>query len=104
MTDKQDSGVESGPELGDEVEDLGLDGSVEASGRLVQHQEVWICGQRHGEHDALLLAARELMRIPVQNSGRIGNLYRVQHGCGRFARLPLGHAAMEAIDLDYLSA
>ena len=42
----------------DQVEDLSLDHHVQRGGRLVGHDEVRLAGQRHGDHDALLLAAR----------------------------------------------
>ena len=45
-----------------QLEDLRLDGDVERGGRLVGDQQVGLVGERHGDHDALALAAGELMR------------------------------------------
>ena len=49
--------------LGEEVEDLGLDGDVERGGGLVGDQDVGAVGQRHGDHHPLALAAGELVRV-----------------------------------------
>ena len=49
-----------------QLEDLGLDSDVEGGGRLVGDQQVRLVGERHGDHDALALAARELMGIGLQ--------------------------------------
>ena len=49
----------------DQVEDLALDGDVERGGRLVGDQQVGLAGERHGDGDALALAAGELVRIGV---------------------------------------
>ena len=50
-------------------DDLLLRGDVEAGRRLVEHDEVGIAGQRHGDADALLLAAGELVRIAAPEVG-----------------------------------
>ena len=60
-------------ELLQQLEDLRLDGDVERGGRLVGDQEVGLVGERHGDHHALALAARELMRIALEPARRIGN-------------------------------
>ena len=50
----------------DEVEDLGLDGDVEGGGGLVGDEQLGLAGQRHGDHDPLAEAARELVGIGVE--------------------------------------
>ena len=55
-------------QLRDEVEHLGLDGRVEPGRRLVEDQERGILGERHRDDDALLHAARELVRIALQHA------------------------------------
>ena len=45
-----------------QLEDLRLDGDVERGGRLVGDDEVGLRHQRHGDHQALALAAGELVR------------------------------------------
>ena len=58
----------------DQVEHGGFDRHVEAGGRLVHHQQRGLGHQRHGDHHALLLAARELVRIALDHglAGRAG--------------------------------
>ena len=53
----------------DECQDLGLHRDVERRGRFVGDQQVGVVGDRHGDHDALALAAGKLMRIVVQPLG-----------------------------------
>ncbi len=50
-------------EPGEQLEDLALDRDVERGRRLVGDQELRLAGERHRDHHALLLAARELVRI-----------------------------------------
>ncbi len=54
-------------------QDLRLDRHVERRRRLVGDQEVGLGRERHGDHDALLLAAGEAKRILVDAPGRLGN-------------------------------
>ena len=49
-----------------ELEDLRLDGDVEGRRRLVGDQQVRLVGECHGDHDALTLSARQLMRKRVE--------------------------------------
>ena len=46
-------------------------GAVEVSGGLVSEQQRRIVGERAGDGDALLLAARELRRIVMAALGRV---------------------------------
>jgi hypothetical protein len=46
----------------EQVEDLRLNGHVERRRRLVGDQQARVAGDRHGDHDALVHAARELVR------------------------------------------
>ena len=55
----------------DGVEDMALRGDIEAGGGLVQDDERGPAGEGHSQRDALLLAARELMRVAPQQ-GRAG--------------------------------
>ena len=61
-----------------EVEHLGLDRGVEAGGRLVEHEQLRVARQRHGDHDALLHAARELVRVALHDPRRIGDAHPAQ--------------------------
>ena len=51
-----------------EVEHLGLDRRVETGGRLVEHQQLRVAGQRHRDDDALQHPARQLVRIATHDT------------------------------------
>ena len=57
----------------EQVENLGLNGDVERSGRLVGEQQIWLVDEGHGDQNALALAAGELVWIVVEASSGIGN-------------------------------
>ena len=76
--DQQDRRVGLGPQRAHEVEHLGLDGGVEAGGRLVEHEQLRVAGERHGDHDPLLHAARELVRIALHHPLRVGDAHAPQ--------------------------
>ena len=75
-------------EGGKQIEDLRLDGDVERRGRLVGDQEPRPVGDRGGDHGALALAARELMRIGARALLRIGQADVLQQGDRLRARPP----------------
>ena len=58
-------------EAAEQLEDLALDRDVESGRRLVGDQELGFAGQRHRDHDALLLAAGKLVRIDGEPSLRL---------------------------------
>ena len=69
--DEQQRHAELGLQRVEQRQDLRLDGDVERGRRLVADQKLRLAGQRHGDHGALALAARELMRIAVDASLRL---------------------------------
>ncbi len=76
--DHDDRGAEAVPHLAQQVEDLGLHGDVQRGGRLVGHDQLRAQGQRHRDHDALLLAAGELVRVAVDALGGVRDAHRLQ--------------------------
>ena len=56
-----------------QLQQLGLDGDVDGRGGLVGDQQVRIVGERHGDHHALALPARELVRIGGEPLLRLRN-------------------------------
>ena len=80
-------------------DDLRLHGDVERGGRLVGDQQIGLVGERHGDHDALALAAGELMRIAVEPGLRIGNADLGQHFERAGARRGAGQAAVQQQNL-----
>ena len=85
--DQQDRRVRLGAQPAHEVEDLGLDRCVEAGRRLVEHEQLRVAGQRHGDHDALLHAARQLVRVAVQHPLGVGDAHPPQRGKRLLQRL-----------------
>ena len=76
--------------LGEQLEDLGLDGHVERGGRLVGDQDVGVAGERHGDHHPLALAAGELVRVAVDAALRLGDADEAQQLEDARAGLGLG--------------
>jgi len=66
MGDEQDRHVARFLQVLEQVHDLFLDRDVERGGRLVGHEQLRLAGERHRDHDALLHAAAELVRIIVE--------------------------------------
>jgi hypothetical protein len=58
-----------------ELQDLRLHRHVECRRRLVGDQQIRVVGQRHGDHDALALSARQLVRIALKPAFRIGDAH-----------------------------
>ena len=79
VRDEEDARAELGAQRGDEVEHLRLDGRVEARRRLVEDEQRRVLGERHGDHHALLHAARELVRVAAHDAARVGDLDLGEH-------------------------
>ncbi len=56
-------------QIGEQLQDLRLDGDVERRRRLVGDEQAGPAGQRHGDHHPLPHPARELVRIAVGAAG-----------------------------------
>ncbi len=61
-----------------QFDDAGLHRHVERRRRLVEQQQRRLRQQRHGDHDALLLAARELVRIGAHHALGVRQAHRAQ--------------------------
>ncbi len=110
MGDQQDGEAELPPEVGEELEDLRLQGDVERRGRLVGEQQLRPAGERHGDHRPLALAAGELVGVVAEPPSGVGDRHPVEQprrrGPGRAPRQPLAGRAgrMGAQDLGDLEA
>ena len=80
-------------QLADELQDLRLHGDVERGGRLVGDQQLGVVGDGDGDHHALALAARELVRVLLEPRLGIGDADFLQQIERPRARLLLGQAA-----------
>ena len=78
----------SSPEAAQQGEDLRLDGDVERGRRLVGDQQVGLAGQRHGDGDALAHAARQLVRVAVEATLRVGDADLLEQLDGPATRPP----------------
>ena len=58
------------------------------SSAVVGSSAIGTVGERHCDHDALALAARELMRVLIYARGRVGDFYffqQLEHAFRRFS-------------------
>ena len=90
VADEEHRRVELRLELRDEIEHLRLDRRVETGRRLVEDQQRGVLGERHRDHDALLHAARELVRIAAHHARRVGDLHPDERVAGALCRLATG--------------
>ena len=102
MGDEQDRHAEARLQVLEKLENLRLHGDVERSGRLVRDQEIRLVGERHRDHDALALAARELVRIALQPALRIRDAAQGEQLDDPRPRRPAGDAAMQQQDFSEL--
>src|SRR5688500_10337605 len=104
VRDEHDGHAELGLQLVQQLEDLRLDGHVESGGRLVGDQEVGIARQRHGDHDALPHAARQLVRILLHAPLGVRDVHQLQHVDRLVHRVAAAEALVEPDGLGDLLA
>src|SRR5690554_1278077 len=104
VRDQEHRHAETVTEPRNQLQDLGLDRHVERGGRLVGDQEVRLAGERDGDHHALALAARELMRVDIHALLRRGDADQPQHPDRLLARFLPGNIAMQTHRLGDLLA
>ncbi len=81
-------------ELAQQPQDLRLDGHVERRGGLVGDDQVRSRQERHGDHEALALAAGKLVRQPSERARRLRDLRRAQDVEHRLAIGPVARAGI----------
>lgn len=100
--DDQDGEAAGAGQLGQPAHQVVAGERVETGGRLVEHHQVGVEGQGHGHHGPAALAARDLVRVAVQQ------FHRQQHLGRQLPRpppgLPLPHAQVLAQRLGHLVA
>ena len=77
--DEQHGGAVIALQVADQREDLLLRGDVEGRRRLIRDQEFWLQHQRHRDHDALALAARQPVRIGGKDPFDLGQPHLFHH-------------------------
>ncbi len=83
-------------ELDQEVEYLRLNGDVERGRRLVGDEQIWPAGERHGDHRALALAARQLVRESGSEMGGVRQMHAVEEADRLRHRGACIHGTMQA--------
>ena len=76
--DQQDRRVRLVAQRSHEVEHLCLDSRIETRCRLVEHEQLRVAGECHGDDDALLHAPRQLVRVALHDALRIGDAHTAQ--------------------------
>ena len=79
MGDEQHRGAVIALQVADQRQDLLLRGDVERRGRLVRDQKFWFEHQRHRDHDALALSARQPVRIGRKDAFDLGQPHLFHH-------------------------
>ena len=100
--DEHDGGAEPVAQRQQQLEDRGLDRDVESSRRLIGNDHVGITGNRHGNDDALLLTAGQLVRVVVDTPGGIGQPDHLQQLDRAGTGFLLGEVAVGPQTLDDL--
>ena len=100
--DEQDAGAAPVLQLADQLQDLRLRGHVERRGRLVGDQQGRIEHQGRRDHDALALAAGDLVRIDVDQAlglGQVHGAHDLQHALAPVGLGQLGVDLQHLVDL-----
>jgi hypothetical protein len=84
-------------QLLEQLEDLQPDGDVERGGRLVRDQQFRLAGERHRDHGALALPARELVGVAARAPLRLVHAHAA-HRLDRFG--PGRRAAQRRVQLE----
>src|SRR2546422_3905280 len=104
MGDEQHRHAQPLLQIGDQFENLLLDGDVERRRRFVRDQQFRLACNRYGDHHALLLAARQLEWIGVDLVLGLWNADLAQEFEGSCPRLPAAHAEVLGQDLRELES
>ena len=78
MRDQHDGRPVLVPQVPQQFQDLGLHGDIQGGGGLVGHDQAGVQGERCRDHDALLLAAGELVRVVVDARFRVRDAHFAQ--------------------------
>ena len=95
VRDQEQRQAEALLQIAEQIEDLGLNGHIECSRRLVGDEQGWIARQRNRDQGPLAQAAGEVVRIIADASLRIRHAYCRQQLDGA---LPGGASARDAVD------
>ena len=102
VRDQDDRGVDLGPQIAHQFENLRLGRYVECGGGLVRDQKARAVEQRHRDHHALAHAARQLHRVRPQAVFGAGDTDSGEALDRHPPRLGLRHLLVQAHGLDQL--
>ena len=71
MANEQQTHFALAMHLQQQINDLTLHRHIQRRGRLIGNQQRWFTRQRHGNHNALLLSARQFMWVGLQARTRL---------------------------------
>ena len=98
MRDEQKRHAALGFQAGEQLQYLRLHGHIERRRRLVGDQQLRLVGERHGDHDALALAAGQLVRIGGEPLFRVADADLREKFQRAGARRLFAHALMQFQD------
>ena len=102
MGDEQHGGAVIPLQVANQRENLLLGGDVERRGRLIRNQQLRLQHQRHRNHDALALAARQPVGIGCENALDLGQPHLLHHfedAPASRPRIEIGVDAQHFVDL-----
>ena len=102
--DEHDGGAVLGLQLLEQLQDLRLGGDVERGRRLVGDDQRRLERQRHGDHDALALAAGQLVRVAGENALGLRQAHVAEHLDDALAALGGAQLGVHLDDLVGLAA
>ena len=102
--DDHDAGAGAVADPPQQRQDLGLHGHVERGGGLVGEQQLGLVRERQREHDPLLLASGELVRVAAEPLLGVGDLDRAEQLDRPHPGRPAPRAPMRAQGLGQLPA
>ena len=104
VRDEHDGGPDLAVQRPHELQDMRLHDDVEGGGRLVHQEHVRLAAERHGDHDPLLHAAAQLVRIGGGDARRVVELDQPQQLVRALAGALAVHAEMPGQHLGDLRA
>ena len=102
MSDEEKRHIELFLELSQQFQNLGLDRNVEGGCRFVGDEKVRFVGKGHGDHDPLLLTARELVGKRVETIHGLRKSHETEEFHNPIPRLFSTHILVDEKDLDDL--
>ena len=104
VADQQHADVAALLQLGDQGENLRLDGHVQRRCGFIRDQQARFVDQRHGDHHPLAHTAGKLVGVTVHSGLGIADTDFAQQFDSAFSRLGFCHAAMHPQGFDQLRA